>query len=244
MSCAVCGEETLAGALFCHACGSLVEPVPMLPARAASAHASRPAPGRSDPPPSNVLHSRPSGVLPRARPASASTSRPPRRRGWGPAWSPLVAMAVLVLLLLVALAASPMLVGLVARMPGAVIAQSCLEPLDPRAGAAIRDPLLAAAVQREGGAFLPVVPTRTFHAGQRMFLTFQLATQAKGRLDARFCIASAVITGSLGVSPDLAGHTGEFSVSLPTSMPAGTVSCVAVLLWNGRIAARLPFSVS
>lgn len=286
MSCAVCGEETVAGALFCHECGSLIEPVRVLHLRAYS-HRGRSgasasvalAPVSSVAPvaPASTSYAAPSaphtslpsearpisdhlGVVRTSPPTSGPdalsmpTVRVPPQSGSVPAprggRSPLVALAVIVLALVFAALVRPFVPvtapprGVPTSGRAGVGTVACSARLDDQVSSNVADMTLASAVTNVGGAYLPVVPTQHFRPGQHVYVTFLVATAARGTIDARFCVGSHVIPGHLVVPAGFQGHSGQFTATLPADISSSDAACTVVIEWNGHVAARLPFTVS
>lgn len=236
MGCSACGARVGLGARFCPACGSLVMPAP----DEASAHAASPPPDVPYDPATRstaVLGAwRSAYVGDRATPSAVSAPRAGGR-------PPHIALLLIALSLLLAFVATPLLAGAVPHSPPAAARSVCAQAIDPGAASSIAHATLASSIRTAGHAYEAAASTAQFRAGQAMYVTFEVASSAAGRLDARFCLGSAVIAGTLIVPVGSLGHSGEFLAHLPTTVPPPRAG-VVVLLWNGDVATRLPFTVS
>lgn len=234
MDCAVCGTATEPGTRFCPVCGALVALMP--------GEASMSTPVLL---PSYDPATRSTAVLGARRPARGAD----RATGgvasatWSGGRSPRVALLLIALSLLLAFGAIPFLVRALPHARPTSTSTICAQGVDPVAAAAISHATLASAVQTGGHAFEPAAPSAAFAPGQPIYATFVVASNTAGRLDARFCVDTTVIAGTLAVPAGSLGHSGEFIAHLPTKSVARR-SGVVVLLWNGHVAARLLFRVS
>lgn len=230
MGCAVCGEQVSQDARFCSACGSLLA----APTAVRSTTTTQESEGAAFSPTQAPL------------PATPRATRPTEEsalRSWSSGRSPRVALLVIAFALLVSVGMTPLLARVASRQTAAG-ADSCPGAVNVSAARAITQVTLTTALRTVDGTYAPRAPTTTFTAGQSVYVTFLVVTPATGRLDMRVCIGSRVIGGALAVPAGSAGHSGEFTTQLPASLargPGAPRSGVAVLLWNGVVAARIPF---
>lgn len=88
--------------------------------------------------------------------------------------------------------------------------------------------------------YRPVDSVTTIRAGQRIYLTFQIATNKAGTVGAEFCTKSEKLPGTLAVPARSSGRYAEFEAVF-TSEDVGT--SVATLTWNGAVAATKTFTI-
>jgi hypothetical protein len=88
--------------------------------------------------------------------------------------------------------------------------------------------------------YRPVDSVTAFQAGQRAYITFQIATTQAGIAGVTFCTPAGQIPGILEIPAHSNGHYAQFSLPLDAAT-AGP--CVVTLTWNGAVAASLPFTI-
>ncbi len=118
----------------------------------------------------------------------------------------------------------------------------CLaQPIDPSAAAALTQATLTTALRDPASQdFRPVDSVMSLRAGQRAYITFQIATARAGTAGVSFCTPTGQIPGALDVPAGSNGHYAQFSLLLDADH---TGPGVVTLIWNGAVAASLPFSV-
>lgn len=89
--------------------------------------------------------------------------------------------------------------------------------------------------------YRPVNKVTTIRAGQKIYLTFQIATKKAGTAGAEFCTKDQRLQGTLAVPANSNGRYAEFSAPL-TSADVG--ASVATLTWDGAVAATRPFTIT
>ncbi len=88
--------------------------------------------------------------------------------------------------------------------------------------------------------YRPVDTVSSFASGHSGYVTFQIASSARGTVRALFCVVGASYTGSVTVPAGSSGRYGEFAVPLAHARP-GNASLL--LTWNGIPEQRLDFSI-
>ncbi len=88
--------------------------------------------------------------------------------------------------------------------------------------------------------YRPVDTVTTIRAGQKIYLTFQIATNKAGTVGAEFCTKSGKLPGTLTVPAKSSGRYAEFE-AIFTSADVGT--SVVTLTWNGAVAATRTFTI-
>jgi len=89
--------------------------------------------------------------------------------------------------------------------------------------------------------FRPTDNVRHFSVGQKVFLTFVVATKHAGTVEVTYCTAGRRIAGRLAVPAGAAGRYAEFALRLAD---ADVGSSGAVLRWDGAVAAVVTFVVT
>lgn len=202
-----------------------------------------------------------------SRPIWPSPATPPRRgRGAGclPLVGVLAALAVVVLLVVGALAASGQFPGGLAGNGGqqskisathaptlvptatATPAPACpLKPVDATAAKAVRNVQLTSGLKNfDHNDFRPINNLKTFHAGQTVYVTFQVATSQAGTVAADICTVGNRVTGSKSVPHGFQDARGEFNTPNPLSAPQDIGDGAVILTWDGAVVAALPFQVA
>jgi hypothetical protein len=88
--------------------------------------------------------------------------------------------------------------------------------------------------------YRPAVPTATFAPGQRAYLTFRIASGSAGHASVYFCAPGTTVHGDLAVPSNAAGRYAQFSAAFSA---ANTGHGVAILSWDGQVAAVAPFTI-
>jgi hypothetical protein len=88
--------------------------------------------------------------------------------------------------------------------------------------------------------YRPVDNISAVRVGQKVYLTFQIATNKAGTVGVEFCTKNEKLTGTLAVPAKSNGRYAEFSAVF-TSADVG--ASVATLTWDGAVAASKPFTI-
>ncbi|HLZ22194.1 MAG TPA: hypothetical protein VKQ30_08740 [Ktedonobacterales bacterium] len=88
--------------------------------------------------------------------------------------------------------------------------------------------------------YRPVNSVTTFATSQTIYLTFEIVTSHAGSVSAAFCAPGLQALGRLAIPANSAGRYAEFSVA-PGDANIGKAT--ATVLWNGAVAASLPFTI-
>lgn len=270
MRCARCGAALAVGAAFCGLCGTAVGPQQgRVETGGESAHAPSGLPVTSYAPspygpPVDTDHQMTPVTLMEAdaetrraigyRPVELPPPLPSRQGGMRRL---ALACAVILLALLVstvALAHSGAHITLGPfHLGGAPIAPpsathatattTCaVRAVDPATARLIAHPQLATGVRDATKKdYRPVNNITTFSSSQTVYLTLEIVTSQAGRVDVIFCVPGMQATGQLEIPAKSTGRYAEFSI-LPQSAAAGRAS--ATILWNGAVAASLPFTIT
>jgi hypothetical protein len=120
-------------------------------------------------------------------------------------------------------------------------------PVDPHAASALTAVQLTTGLQDPAEHdYRPVNHVSVFAVGQYLYITFQLATDQAGTISASICTPGTHAAGTRSVPAGELGARGEFNLGSPQPSPLGSSdvgSGVAVLSWNGAVAAAAPFTV-
>jgi hypothetical protein len=199
-------------------------------------------------------------VRPLARPAARRG-----RGGWVRALAVLSAACVVALLFMGALAASGQRIAGVdlsfLRRPAAPAAPALpsptptpacpAPPVNPQAAKALKNVQLTTEVV--GANYQPANKVTKFAVGQYIYVTFQVATNEAGTIQATFCTNGALASGSKDVPAHDLNARGEFHPLvqagandwIPATLTTASVGPgVVTLRWNGAVAAVLPFTVA
>lgn len=136
--------------------------------------------------------------------------------------------------------------------PTATRTPVCPSPaVDPQAANMLTDVQLTTDVV--AGSYRPTNNVSKFTVGQYVYVTFQVATDDAGTIQATFCTNGTLATGSKDVPAHDLNARGEFhplvQVGANEWMPAALTTAsvgpgVVTLRWNSAVAAVLPFTVS
>ncbi|HEX8037021.1 MAG TPA: zinc ribbon domain-containing protein [Ktedonobacterales bacterium] len=88
--------------------------------------------------------------------------------------------------------------------------------------------------------YRPVDNISAVRVGQKVYLTFQIATNKAGTVGVEFCTKSGKVEGTLAVPAKSNGRYAEFSAVF-TSADVG--ASVATLTWDGAVAASKAFTI-
>jgi hypothetical protein len=88
--------------------------------------------------------------------------------------------------------------------------------------------------------YRPTDSVTTAHAGQPVYLTFRIATAARGTATVLFCLPQGQVPGIVAIPARSSGRYGQFTLQLP---PGTSGEGTAILAWNGQTAAIVRFSV-
>lgn len=265
MRCPRCGAALAVGAAICGRCGN---PVAQWAGASSPTVPSRPQGGvpvtRYDPSPYGPPVEADRQITPvTLLEADAETRRaigyrpvelpppPPRRRRGGRRLA-LLALTVLVALVLVAVAlahgAESLGQGTIraGRAPvgvtQATTAPACsVNSVTPAAAKLVAHPQLTTGVRDAAKKdYRPIDNVTTFSSHQMIYLTFQVATTQAGSVSVAFCAPGLQASGQLAIPANSTGRYAEFSM-MPTAANAGLAT--ATILWNGKVAASLPFTI-
>lgn len=89
--------------------------------------------------------------------------------------------------------------------------------------------------------YRPVDDVTTFTTHQTVYLTFVVATSQAGTVNAIFCAPGMQAQGRLTIPAHSAGRYAEFAM-VPGDANVGQAT--ATILWNGAVAASLPFTIT
>lgn len=266
MQCRRCGATLQLGASFCGECGALASAGGTTrPNRPPAGVPTEPYAASSYGPPVNVdahvpVVEPPPGTIPIRpigyRPIIPPPPPPARRRGGciRPALLTLslaLALAVALIAVTGALSAHPWqwrLPGQAGTTPHATSTRTATTgpactalPVDKTAASMLRQPQLTTGLRdRVAHDYRPLNNVHSFAVGQEGFVTFEIASAQAGTAGVRFCTPQGMLNGQVGVPAGSAGHFGEFSTRF-SSADAG--SGIVTLMWNGKVAANLPFTV-
>jgi hypothetical protein len=116
------------------------------------------------------------------------------------------------------------------------------QPVDQGAARVITHAQMTTGLRDPGAQdYRPIDNASTFRVGQRAYITFMIATTHPGTAEVRFCTPAGTVPGMLAVPAGVSGRYGQFSVDLS---PDEAGHAVATLLWNGTVAASIPFTVT
>lgn len=206
-------------------------------------------------------------------PAPEAPRRARRRRGTAliPLLGIVAGLVVVVMLVGGALAASGQLNGLLGTMPGtngqqqqqppqagvttlpthaptatATAAPACpLKPVDKAAAAALKNVQLTSGLKDlQDKDLRPINNLKTFHTGQTLYVTFQFATNQAGTISADICTTGNRSDGSKDVPAGFINGRGEFSTPDQLIAPQDLGQGAVMLMWNGAVAAAVPFQVT
>ncbi|MEO7003689.1 MAG: hypothetical protein ABI068_17815, partial [Ktedonobacterales bacterium] len=182
----------------------------------------------------------------------------PARRRLPRAVKPLAAMVVLlVALALVAQVVAtaqgasyhlgPLTLGAVPHathhaIPTPTATLTCALPvLDPTARRALTQAQLTTGVRNlRAKDYRPVNSVSSFTIGQQAYLTFKVTSNVAGTASVAFCTPQQTFTGVLPIPARSANRYAEFSMTVAAQ---NVGQCVAVLRWQGDVAAVLPFTI-
>lgn len=129
---------------------------------------------------------------------------------------------------------------------------ACPAPaVDPQAAEALKNVQLTTSVV--GPTYQPANNVRSFAVGQYIYVTFQVASNEAGTVEATFCTNGALATGTKDVPQHDQNARGEFhplvQVGANDWMPATLTTAsvgpgVVTLRWNGAVAAVVAFTVT
>lgn len=266
MRCPKCGAALAVGAAVCGRCGN-----PLAPFGAASANTE---PSRSQaglpverytaspygPPVDDDRQMTPVRVVEvdaetrRAigyRPVELPPPLPPRRSGWKR--FALICAVIVAAVVAVALAHGGVGLGRGARPSGtntapalstqATAAPACaVRPADPAAAKLLAHPQLTTGVRDAAKKdYRPINDVTTFTSRQTVYLAFQVVTSQAGSVSAIFCAPGMQALGQLAIPAHSAGRYAEFTM-IPGQTNVGRAT--ATILWNGAVAASLPFTIT
>lgn len=117
-----------------------------------------------------------------------------------------------------------------------------LRAVDAAAARLIAYPQLATGVRNAAKKdYRPLDNVTAFSSAQTIYLTLEIATSQPGTVEAAFCAPGMQAMGRLAIPAKSAGRYAEFAI-LPENVSAGRAS--VTILWNGAVAASLPFTIT
>ena len=88
--------------------------------------------------------------------------------------------------------------------------------------------------------YRPIDNVTTFSTHQMIYLTFEIATSQAGSVSVVFCAPGLQASGQLAIPANSTSRYAEFAM-MPGEANAGPAT--ATILWNGEVAASLPFTI-
>ena len=127
-------------------------------------------------------------------------------------------------------------------IPTPTATPDCQAPaVDPTAAQALTQAQLTTGVRNLNAKdYRPVNKVSSFTVGEQAYLTFKIATNTAGIATGVFCTPQQTFTGSLAIPAHSANRYAEFSMTVAAP---GVGQGVAVLRWQGNVAAVLPFTI-